>query len=122
MFEAGGLAYVYLIYGVHHCLNVVTGEKGYPAAVLLRATEPVDGGLTASGPGRLCRAFRIDRALDGASLLGRELWLEAGESVPDEQVKRTERIGVHYAGAWASRPYRFVIRAHASASGPPRLR
>src|SRR5262245_34770213 len=56
MFEAGGIAYVYRIYGVHHCLNVVTGERGYPAAVLIRATEPPDG-ASATGPGCVCRAF-----------------------------------------------------------------
>jgi len=122
MFEVGGRAYVYLIYGMHHCLNVVTGPRGYPAAILLRATEPVGGDLAASGPGRLCKAFQVDRALDGCSLLGRDLWLEGGEPVPEEQVKRTERIGVPYAGVWARRPYRYVIRGHESASGPRRLR
>ena len=73
MFERGGIAYVYLVYGMHHCLNVVTGEKDYPAAVLLRAAESPDGTGSASGPGRLTRAFRVDRALDGASLLGSTL-------------------------------------------------
>ena len=122
MFEAGGIAYVYLIYGMHHCLNVVTGDRDYPAAVLLRAAEsPVDG-ISASGPGRLCRAFGIGREEDGSSLLGRDLWLEAGEPLADPQVKRTERIGVHYAGEWAGRPYRFVIRGHADVSGPRKLR
>jgi DNA-3-methyladenine glycosylase len=70
MFEAGGIAYVYLVYGMHHCLNVVTGAAGTPDAVLLRAaTAPARA--SASGPGRLARAFRVDRALDGASLAGR---------------------------------------------------
>jgi DNA-3-methyladenine glycosylase len=122
MFQAGGIAYVYLIYGVHHCLNVVTGDRDYPAAILLRATEPPREDLPASGPGRLCKAFRIDRSLDGCSLLRRELWLEHGEPVPDDEVRRTARIGVSYAGRWARKPYRFVIRRHASASGPHRLR
>ena len=108
MFEAGGIAYVYLVYGMHHCLNLVTGEKGYPAAVLLRAAEPPDAAASATGPGRLTRAFRIDRALDGAPLLGPDLWLEEGEPVPDRRVRRTPRIGVGYAGTWARKPYRFV--------------
>ncbi len=108
MFEAGGVAYVYLVYGMHHCLNLVTGAKGYPAAVLLRAAESPDGKVSAIGPGRLTRAFRIDRALDGASLLGPDLWLEEGEPVPDRRVRRTPRIGVDYAGAWARERYRFV--------------
>jgi DNA-3-methyladenine glycosylase len=122
MFEAGGRAYVYLVYGMHHCLNVVTWPSGYPSAILLRATEPVGDGRSASGPGRLCKAFGVDRSLDGCSLLGRVLWLEAGEPVSDDRVRRTERIGVAYAGACASRPYRFVVRGHASASGPRRMR
>jgi DNA-3-methyladenine glycosylase len=115
MFEAGGIAYVYLVYGMHHCLNVVTGPAGYPAAVLLRAAE-VDGGPAASGPGRLSRAFSVDRSLDGASLIGRELWLEEGARVPDRRVRRTARIGVDYAGAWARRRYRFLIDGHPAVS------
>jgi len=108
MFEPGGLAYVYLVYGMHHCLNVVTGEAGYPAAVLLRgATSP--NGASASGPGRLTRAFDVDRRLDGTSFLSGPMWLEAGEPVPDRAVRRTRRIGVDYAGSWASRHFRFVI-------------
>mgnify|MGYP001765369964 CR=1 FL=1 len=109
MFEAGGIAYVYLVYGVHHCLNVVTGPRGYPAAVLLRGAESPDGAASAVGPGRLTRAFRVDRGLDGASLLGPHLWLEEGEPVPDRIVRRTPRIGVDYAGAWARKRYRFMV-------------
>ncbi len=116
MFEPGGLAYVYLIYGMHHCLNVVTGEAGYPAAVLLRGAEsPVDG-QSASGPGRLTRAFRIDRSLDGTSFLGPELFLEAGAPVSDRQVRRTARIGVGYSGSWARRKFRFLIHGHPDVS------
>ena len=113
MFEAGGLAYVYLVYGMHHCLNVVTGEAGYPAAVLLRAAEP-PGALSACGPGRLTRAFQVDRKLDGSSFLSGPLWLEAGEPVPDRAVRRTPRIGVDYAGAWAARRYRFIGGGHSA--------
>jgi DNA-3-methyladenine glycosylase len=112
MFEAGGIAYIYLIYGMHHCLNVVTGEEGYPAAILLRAAESPRPGLSASGPGRLCRAFQVDRTLDGASLLGHELWLEPGEPAPPGQIRRTARIGVHYAGSWARRKLRFIVANH----------
>jgi len=117
MFEAGGLAYVYLVYGMHHCMNVVTGEAGHPSAVLLRATESPNG-MSASGPGRLTRAFSIDLALDGASLLEGALWLEAGEPVPDRKVRRTRRIGVDYAGRWAARKLRFIEAGHADVSGP----
>jgi DNA-3-methyladenine glycosylase len=65
--------------------------------------------VSAAGPGRLTRAFRIDRSLDGARLTGTDLWLEEGEPVPDRRVRRTPRIGVHYAGAWVSKPYRYVV-------------
>ncbi len=122
MFAAGGIAYVYLIYGMHDCLNIVTGERDYPAAILIRATEPPAGGASATGPGRLCRAFGIDRALDGCSLASRDLWLEAGAAVRDREVRRTPRVGVDYAGEWAERPYRFVVRGHPALSGPRRLR
>ena len=78
--------------------------------------------LSASGPGRLTRAFHVDRELDGAPLTGSDLWLEEGEPVADSAVKRTHRINVDYAGAWARRRYRFVLRGHPDASGPRRLR
>jgi DNA-3-methyladenine glycosylase len=121
MFEDGGLAYVYLVYGMHHCLNIVTGEAGHPAAVLLRAATSPDG-TSASGPGRLTRAFGVTRDLDGASFLSGPLWLEAGEPVIDSAIRRTRRIGVDYAGSWASRRYRFIIAGHPDVSGPKPLR
>jgi DNA-3-methyladenine glycosylase len=121
MFEPGGIAYVYLVYGMHHCLNIVTGEAGDPVAVLLRAAESPNA-LSASGPGRLTRAFDVDRGLDGASFLSGPLWLEAGEPVADRQVRRTRRIGVDYAGSWAGRRYRFIIAGHPDVSGPKSMR
>ncbi|HEX6851436.1 MAG TPA: DNA-3-methyladenine glycosylase [Candidatus Polarisedimenticolaceae bacterium] len=117
MYEAGGVAYVYLVYGMHHCLNVVTGGAGDPQAILLRATTSPDG-TSASGPGRLCRAFRVDRTLDGASLLEDALWIERGPTVADRDVRRTPRIGVDYAGGWARRRLRFVVAGHPDVSGP----
>ena len=122
MFKSGGLSYVYLIYGMHHCLNVVTGDEGYPAAILLRAAESPVAGLSASGPGRLCRAFAVDRSLDRTSFTGGELWLEEGSPVREHAFRRTERIGVDRAGAWARRSYRWLIRGHADVSGPRRMR
>ena len=116
MFRAGGIAYVYLIYGMHHCLNVVTGVEGFPAAVLLRAATPPAEGRSASGPGRLCRAFEIDRSLDGSSLLGPDLWLEEGQPPAPRAIRRTARIGVDNAGAWSRRNYRFVIASHPALS------
>ena len=122
MFERGGIAYVYLVYGMHHCLNVVSGEPGDPAAVLLRAAEAPEDGRSASGPGRLTRAFYVDRSLDREPFSGDELWIEAGSSVLDVEVRRTARIGIDYAGAWARRKLRFVIAGHRDLSGPRALR
>ena len=121
MFEAGGIAYVYLIYGMHHCLNIVTGSEGYPAAILLRAAESPEGAVSASGPGRLTRAFRVDRSMDGASLFGPDLWLEEGSPATDREVGRTARIGVGHASAWSRRRFRFLIRSHPDVSGPRAL-
>ncbi len=108
MFGPPGHAYVYFIYGFWNCMNVVTGRKGVPHAVLLRAVEPVEG-ITGKtwGPGLLCRAMRIDRALNGADLCGERLWLEEPASRPPVRVGTGPRIGVDYAGAWARRPWRF---------------
>jgi DNA-3-methyladenine glycosylase len=119
MFEAGGRVYVYLIYGMYHCTNVVTGAAGYPAAVLLRAVESPLPGVSTSGPGRLSRAFGIDRELDGASLLGRSVWIERGRPVADGSVMSTPRIGVDYAGRWAAAPYRLVVDGHPELSKRP---
>lgn len=121
MFEGGGIAYVYLVYGMHNCLNLVTGDEGYPAAVLLRAAEVRNGMPPARGPGLLTRSFQVDRSLDGSPLTGPHLWLETGRPVPDGEVIRTPRIGVDYAGPWASRKYRFIIACHPDLSGPRRL-
>ena len=109
MFGPPGHAYVYFIYGFWNCLNVVTSAIGTPHAVLLRALEPLAGTTErTSGPGLLCRALGIDRRLNGADLLGEELWIErapAGERAP--RIARSTRIGVDYAGVWAAKPWRF---------------
>ncbi len=116
MFESGGVAYVYLIYGMHHCLNLVTGHEGFPSAVLIRAAEVDDGAPSASGPGRLARTFGIDRSHDGVPLTGDVLWLEEGRPVGHREVRRTPRIGVDYAGWWAHRRYRFIVDGHPAIS------
>lgn len=108
MFGPPGHAYVYLIYGFWNCLNIVTAADGMPHAVLLRGLEPVRGVTnTTHGPGLLCRALHIDRALNGADLLGDTLWLEKPARYRAPRVGRGPRIGVDYAGDWASRPWRF---------------
>ena len=112
MWGSGGLAYVYLIYGLHHCFNVVTEPEGTAGAVLIRALEPLEQLDRASGPALVCRALDIDRSLSGVDLVtSPELFLEAGSPVLDEQVLVGPRIGVAYAGEWAARPFRFWIAA-----------
>jgi DNA-3-methyladenine glycosylase len=110
MFGPAGIAYVYLIYGMYHCLNVVTEGEECPSAVLIRAIE-LDGKLI-DGPGRLCRAMQIDRSLNRANLtVGESLWFEdRGASVKRGHVGAHPRIGVDYAGAWAKKPWRFRLR------------
>lgn len=109
MFGPCGIAYVYLIYGMHHCLNVVTEREERPAAVLIRAIE-VEGRLI-DGPGRLCRALQIDRNLNRHDLTIQEaLWFEErGDCVPRRLVNAFPRIGVDYAGEWAKKPWRFRL-------------
>jgi len=113
MFGPPGRAYVYLIYGVHHCLNVVTREAGYPAAVLIRALEPLEGlegpDRRCDGPGRLTRAMGIDLRHNALTLTQGPLVLEPRPAGRRRQrTVATPRIGVDYAGPWAARPWRFV--------------
>jgi DNA-3-methyladenine glycosylase len=107
LFGPPGYAYVYLVYGMHHCFNVVTDPGGHAAAVLVRALEPVAeiSGST-SGPGRLSKALGIDRSLNGLDLCGGELFLRRG--TPPRRIACTARIGVDYAGRWAHRRLRFI--------------
>jgi DNA-3-methyladenine glycosylase len=109
MFGPPGHAYVYLIYGMHHCINVVTEAEGHGAAVLLRALEPVRNlyGKT-SGPGLLCRAMGIDLRQNGCDLESDALHLLARTAAPAAMAQRP-RIGVDYAGEWAAQPLRFYI-------------
>jgi DNA-3-methyladenine glycosylase len=108
MYGPAGHAYVYLIYGIWNCLNVVVGTPGVPHAVLLRALEPVTGIDTPSwGPGLLCRALGIDRSFNGADLRGRHLWIQAPRRPRPLRMAAATRIGVDYAGEWAKRPWRF---------------
>ena len=130
MFGPAGYAYVYLVYGFHNMLNIVTEAVDFPAAVLIRAVEPVQGvelmrtrrqteqqQNLASGPGKLCQAFAIDRKLNGDDLCGKVLYLEhRGE--PVSQVVTTPRIGVDYAGPWKDKPWRFLIKDNEFVSKP----
>ncbi len=116
LFGPPGHAYVYLCYGMYEMLNVVTEQEGFPAAILLRAVE-CEGTLI-DGPGRLTRAFEIDRRLNRCDLTrGRSLWFEdRGEAFPASLLKTHPRIGVDYAGDWAQKPWRFRLATETSKS------
>lgn len=121
MFGPAGHAYVYFVYGFHHMLNIVTEQVDFPAAVLIRAVEPVAGvGLMkkrrkvelpralASGPGKLCEAFAVDRTLNGSDVCGHVLYIR-DDKEPAPKVLMRPRIGVDYAGKWKHKPWRFLI-------------
>lgn len=127
MFGAAGRAYVYLSYGIHWCLNVVTDEPGHPAAVLVRALDPTAGLETmaerrgrdaelASGPGRLSEALGITGALDGHDLSRSPLRLTSGWRPGRDRVGVSGRIGIRRAADW---PLRFYLRNHPAVSRSP---
>jgi DNA-3-methyladenine glycosylase len=122
MFAPGGVAYVYLCYGLHRLFNIVTGPRDVPQAVLVRAVQITAGQEVvrdrrprvaekdwASGPGRVCAALGIGMHHNGRDLSSETIWIEdRGVIPPRREVKRTPRIGVNYAGIWALKPWRFV--------------
>ena len=118
MFGPPGFAYVYLIYGMYHCVNVVTGGEGRASAVLLRAGEPIEGCLhRPRGPGNLCRALAVRREThNGQDLAGTALFVEDAPR-PREPIVATPRVNVHYAGAWAGRPWRYLLEGNPWVSG-----
>jgi DNA-3-methyladenine glycosylase len=120
MFGPPGVAYVYLVYGTSHCMNVVTGAEGFPSAVLLRAAEPVEGCLHSTrGPGNLCRALAIRRERDdGKDLAGDDLFVEDGPR-PHERIVSGRRVNVDHAGPWAERPWRYALDGNPWVSRPP---
>ena len=121
MFGDAGHLYVYFTYGMHFCMNVVTGHGGEGSAVLLRAAEPLAGvdamrilrgrervGELCAGPARLCQAFGVDRALDGTDLVsGRSLWIAEGEPVSASRIAAGPRIGIRVG---LERPWRFSVK------------
>ncbi len=107
MFGPAGHAYVYLVYGMYHCLNVVTEAEDYPAAVLIRAVD-ADG---VNGPGKLCRFLKIDKTLNGEDTIkSNKLWIEDGKKLKPAQIGRAKRIGIDYAGSYKHRLWRFFIK------------
>jgi DNA-3-methyladenine glycosylase len=122
MFGPAGHAYVYFIYGIHHCLNFVCQPAGVPQAILVRAMEPGPGTGRCSGPGLVCKALDIDRSLDGAPLAPPHLYV-VDDGYPPRPVYQTRRIGVDYAGEWKERPWRYCIDSpHLSRPLPQDLR
>lgn len=121
MFGPPGHVYVYLIYGMYHCMNAVTGPEGSGTAVLIRALAPLNGIESGTnGPGRLCRAMDINMTHYGIDLCGDELWLAQDEAPKPANIIRTPRIGVDYAGEWADKPLRFSIDGHPAVSKRPK--
>jgi DNA-3-methyladenine glycosylase len=108
MFGPPGHAYVYLIYGRWHCLNVVAGPRGRPHAVLIRSVVPLSGfRKNAQGPGLVCERMKIDKKLNGENLAGEKLWIERPEGFRPPSLRKRARVGVDYAGAWAAKLWRF---------------
>jgi len=122
MFGPAGFAYVYLIYGMHHCLNVVADREGEPAAVLIRALQPLDAldGST-DGPGKLCRTLRIDRSLNGTDMAKSGALYVAQETLLSGfHVASGPRVGIDYARAWALKPWRLWVEGNPCVSRPNR--
>jgi DNA-3-methyladenine glycosylase len=119
LFGPPGYAYVYLIYGLHCCMNVVTQAEGIASAVLLRALEPVMNvsGRTC-GPGLLCKAMHIDLHQNRHDLTGATLYVAAPTQLRSGRVVRRRRIGVDYAGRWANRLLRFYLKDSSCVSQP----
>ena len=125
MFGPPGYAYVYIIYGMYYCLNVVTEREGYPAAVLIRTAEILNSKSEIlnklkisnlkiqklKGPGILCRELSIDKKLNGVDLVrSKELWIEGSNQKGHElKIKKGKRIGVDYAGSYKDKMWRFYI-------------
>lgn len=119
MFGPPGHAYVYMVYGMHCCMNVVTEHEGHASAVLVRAVEPVKNAEGSTrGPGRLCKALHIDRRLNGHDLTSDDFYFAdplVSESLP---IVKRPRVGVDYAKHWARRHLRFYIRGNPFVSKP----
>ncbi|MBU1146249.1 DNA-3-methyladenine glycosylase [Patescibacteria group bacterium] len=127
MFGPPGHAYVYLVYGLNYCFNIVTEKENYPAAVLIRAIEPTDGidlikkfrknqkiifNLT-NGPGKLCQALKIDKSLNNSDISKNILWVEdRGLKIKPSEIVAAKRIGVDYAGQYKNKPWRFYLRGN----------
>jgi DNA-3-methyladenine glycosylase len=135
MYAAGGFAYVYLCYGIHHLFNIVTNSKDIPHAILIRALEPVSGttdmlirtgkkivdSTLTKGPGNVSKALGIHTNDSGLQLTGKTIFLaDDGFVYPPQEIFTSPRIGVDYAGEDALLPYRFYIKGNPFVSGKPK--
>lgn len=132
MYGPAGISYVYLCYGMHHMMNVVTNVKDVPEAVLIRALEPLEGAAEMAkrcakretdktlsrGPGNVTRAMAVEKSHSGIRLNSDVLFIAEGISPAQSDIGVSKRIGVDYAGSDALLPYRFFIRGNACVSGP----
>jgi DNA-3-methyladenine glycosylase len=133
IFMHGGIAYVYLCYGIHEMFNIVTSVEGQPHAILIRAIQPTDGidimqlrrnmpivkPTITMGPGSVAKALGISRNINAISLQSNELWLEdKGLTFADNDVAAVPRVGVDYAGEDAKLPYRFYVKGNPYVSKP----
>jgi len=133
MYKKGGIAYVYLCYGMYPLFNIVTNQEGIPHAILIRAIQPTHGipamlkrrkkarlnRSVAGGPGALCLALGIDLRHNGEKLTGDRIWLEDRDNAPKRlPILATPRVGVEYAGSHAKRPWRFRIKKNPWTSKP----
>jgi DNA-3-methyladenine glycosylase len=123
IYAPGGVAYIYLCYGMHYLFNVITNARDVPHAVLVRALEPLDGieamksrygqrvpPKFTAGPGSLCKAMGINAAHNGENLSGNKIWIEDAAAIAEEEILAGTRVGVQYAGEDAYLPYRFSIK------------
>jgi len=119
MFGPAGHAYVYMIYGMYYCMNVVTEREGHASAVLLRAVEPVKNTQARTqGPGLLCKAMGIDKRLTAHDLLSDDFYIAAPSKPEAFTIVKRPRIGVDYAKHWAKRQLRFYIKGNPFVSRP----
>lgn len=119
MFGSAGYAYVYLIYGMYYCVNVVTEQEGHGSAVLLRAIEPIQNIIVRTqGPGLLCKALHIDKRLNAHDLLSNDFYIAALPEEKSHVIVKRPRIGVHYAKHWAKRLLRFYLKGNTFISKP----
>lgn len=113
MFGPPGHAYVYLIYGIYYCMNVVTEKEGHASAVLLRALEPIQNITTKTrGPGLLCKAMDIDKRLHGHDMLSDDFYITEDAHISSFSIVKRPRHGVDYAKEWAEKPLRFYIKGN----------